>query len=69
VIATVAAFGLSHVYQGIAGIIGTTIMGALFTFIYLSSRQLWLAMTLHAIVDLNALVLGSWLNARQAAST
>ena len=61
----VAAFGAMHVYQGRAGVIATTLVGALMAAIYLMTGELWLAMVLHALIDLNSLVLrpalsGAW---------
>ena len=61
----VAAFGAMHVYQGRAGVIATTLIGALMAAVYLMTGELWLAMVLHALIDLNSLVLrpmltGAW---------
>ena len=61
----VAAFGAMHLYQGRAGVIATTLVGALMAAIYLMSGELWLAMLLHALIDLNSLALrpaltGAW---------
>jgi membrane protease YdiL (CAAX protease family) len=61
----VAAFGAMHLYQGRAGVVATTLVGALMAAVYLMTGELWLAMVLHALVDLNSLVLrpmltGAW---------
>jgi len=61
----VAAFGAMHVYQGRAGVVATTLVGALMAAVYLMTGELWLAMVLHALIDLNSLVLrpiltGAW---------
>jgi membrane protease YdiL (CAAX protease family) len=61
----VAAFGAMHLYQGPAGVIATTLVGALMAAVYLMTGSLWLAMGLHALIDLNSLVLrptlaGAW---------
>ena len=61
----VAAFGAMHLYQGRAGVIATTLVGALMVAVYLMTGELWLAMVLHALIDLNSLVLrpilaGAW---------
>ena len=61
----VAAFGAMHLYQGRAGVIATTLVGALMAAIYLMTGELWLAMLLHALIDLNSLALrpaltGAW---------
>jgi membrane protease YdiL (CAAX protease family) len=49
-------FGLVHAYQGIVGVLATMAVGALLTFVYLASQQIWLAILLHALIDLRALV-------------
>ena len=61
----VAAFGAMHLYQGRAGVIATTLVGALMAAVCLMTGELWLAMVLHALIDLNSLVLrpiltGAW---------
>ncbi|MCP8891779.1 CPBP family intramembrane glutamic endopeptidase [Sphingomonas faeni] len=61
----IALFGAMHLYQGRAGVIATTLVGALMAAIYLMSGELWLAMLLHALIDLNSLALrpaltGAW---------
>ncbi len=60
-----ALFGAMHRYQGWAGVIATTIVGGLMTAVYLMTGSLWLAMALHALIDLNSLALrpaltGAW---------
>jgi len=49
-------FGLVHIYQGIAGVLATTVLGALLTGIYLWSGSLWIAMGAHTSIDLLGLV-------------
>jgi membrane protease YdiL (CAAX protease family) len=51
------SFGLAHGYQGLSGIIGTALVGAVMAVIFLASGSLWLPMTLHAIIDLRILLL------------
>ncbi len=51
------AFGLTHAYQGYKGVLMTTLMGAMFTGIYLTSGSLLRPMLLHALLDIVALVL------------
>ncbi len=51
------AFGASHRHQGWAGVLATGIVGVFLAFLYLASGQLWLAMLVHVVIDLNALVL------------
>jgi membrane protease YdiL (CAAX protease family) len=61
----IAVFGAMHLYQGRAGVIATTLVGALMAAIYLMTGELWLAILLHALIDLNSLALrpvltGAW---------
>jgi len=51
------SFGLAHGYQGLSGIIGTALIGAVMAVIFLASGNLWLPMALHAIIDLRILLL------------
>jgi membrane protease YdiL (CAAX protease family) len=53
-------FGWLHRYQGIAGVIATTLGGAMFGWLYLVSGSLPLAMLVHALVDVSALVVRPW---------
>lgn len=55
VIAT-AIFGLMHLYQGYAGVIATTVVGAVMSGIYLATGDIWIVVILHAAIDLNGLV-------------
>jgi len=50
-------FGLLHWYQGLMGIMMTTVMGAVFTGAYLYSGNILVPMILHALIDLNGLLL------------
>ncbi|MDO9379280.1 MAG: CPBP family intramembrane metalloprotease [Nocardioidaceae bacterium] len=50
-------FGLMHAYQGAAGVVGTTVVGVLMVGVYLLTGQLWVAIVLHVVIDLRALVL------------
>jgi membrane protease YdiL (CAAX protease family) len=50
-------FGLAHCYQGIVGVVATTIVGLLLTAVYLASGSLWVAVLLHIVIDLIGLVL------------
>jgi membrane protease YdiL (CAAX protease family) len=55
-------FGAMHRYQGWRGVAATTLVGLVMTAVYLITGALWLAMLLHALVDLNGLVLRSVLH-------
>ena len=55
-------FGAMHRYQGWRGVAATTLVGLVMSAIYLITGALWLAMLLHALIDLNGLVLRSVLH-------
>jgi len=57
VIGSILFFGALHLYQGVPGIIGTSIIGAIFMFIFAVSGMIWIPIVLHAIFDLRSLVL------------
>lgn len=50
-------FGLLHMYQGVAGVLSSTILGLLFCAIYVLSGSIVLVIVLHALFDLRSLVL------------
>ena len=50
-------FGIGHAYQGIGGIIATTIIGLILTAIYVLTAQLWLVVVIHVLVDIRGLVI------------
>ncbi|MBR0553254.1 CPBP family intramembrane glutamic endopeptidase [Stakelama marina] len=50
-------FALAHGYQRWTGMLGAMVLGAIFTAIYWLTASLGMTMALHALVDLNALVL------------
>lgn len=56
-ILTVIWFGLMHWYQGVVGIVGTAILGALLLNLYLVSGNIFYAIAVHIIIDLQGLVL------------
>jgi membrane protease YdiL (CAAX protease family) len=58
--ASALMFGWLHRYQGAAGVIATTLGGAMFAWLYLVSGSLPLAMLVHALVDVSALVIRPW---------
>lgn len=49
-------FGAAHFYQGIVGVLATTLLGAAFTALYLWTGSLWVAVAAHAFIDLLSLV-------------
>lgn len=53
-------FALAHRYQRWPGMIATGIAGAVLAVLYLASGALWLAIVVHAAIDVNALILRPW---------
>jgi membrane protease YdiL (CAAX protease family) len=59
-------FGLLHLYQGPLGMLFATVLGVVFTLLYVLSGSILVPIVLHAIVDLRSLVLipialgGAW---------
>ncbi len=53
----VVIFGLGHAYQGLWGIIMTGLVGLMLGLVYLYSGNLWLAVGIHAGIDLWSLIL------------
>ena len=64
VIVGTLCFAAMHRYQGWAGVAANTIGGGLLMALYLGSGALWLPILVHALVDLNAVVLRPALSAR-----
>jgi uncharacterized protein len=50
-------FALMHAYQGLFGVLATGVLGAMLALVYVWSGQLWVAMAVHAALDLRTLVL------------
>ncbi|HEY0255474.1 MAG TPA: CPBP family intramembrane glutamic endopeptidase [Kofleriaceae bacterium] len=50
-------FGVAHFYQGVAGVIATAIMGAVFGALYVLGHSLLPVMILHAMIDLRLLAI------------
>ena len=50
-------FGLMHSYQGLAGIIITTVLGAAFMALYVLTGSILITIIAHALLDLRSLVL------------
>ncbi len=49
-------FGLAHLYQGIAGVLLTSLMGILLSVVYLATGSLIAAMVIHTLIDLRLLL-------------
>ncbi len=54
--AAALVFGLDHGYQGWRGMLTTTALALLLTFLYYASSGLWLPMLVHALIDLRVLL-------------
>lgn len=50
-------FGLLHIYQKFWGVLAATILGLVFSAVYLLTGSIWVVMVVHAVVDLRSLVL------------
>jgi membrane protease YdiL (CAAX protease family) len=50
-------FGLLHIYQKFWGVLGATILGLVFSALYLLTGSIWVVIIVHALVDLRSLVL------------
>jgi membrane protease YdiL (CAAX protease family) len=51
-----AAFAFAHRYQGVVGMLFSALAGALLTLLYLATGSLEFAMLVHALINLNGLV-------------
>ncbi|MGH2718433.1 MAG: CPBP family intramembrane glutamic endopeptidase [Actinomycetota bacterium] len=56
-ILAVLLFGMAHLYQGATGVLGTAIVGAIFTALYLASGSLLLPILVHIALDARSLLL------------
>lgn len=52
-----ALFAFAHRYQGWVGMLFSTLAGAMLTILYLASGAIWFAMLVHALLNLNGLVI------------
>ncbi|CAN5193110.1 hypothetical protein BH09ACT5_BH09ACT5_15920 [soil metagenome] len=57
VIFSVLLFGALHLYQGVAGVVGTTVVGAVLMALYVVTGWIAVPIVLHALLDLRSLVL------------
>ncbi len=56
-ILAVAIFAVAHVYQGLSGMLGTGLLGAVLAALYVTTGSLLLPIIVHALIDLRGLVL------------
>lgn len=57
ILGTLLLFGGLHIYQGVAGVVGTFVVGAIFMAIYIVSGTIVVPIVLHALFDLRSMVL------------
>jgi uncharacterized protein len=57
VIISSVIFGVAHLYQGVAGVISTAILGLIFSAVFLTTGTLVVPMILHALIDLRILLI------------
>lgn len=58
-------FGLAHAYQGVRGVVLTSVLGSAFVGMYLVTGSLWVPIAAHALYDIHAGELGFWAFARR----
>lgn len=49
---SMVVFGLGHLYQGLSGVIRTTLFGGIMTLLFWLAQSLWPVIVLHAAIDL-----------------
>jgi uncharacterized protein len=49
--ASIVLFGFGHLYQGVKGVIGTAIIGAVMLALYAFTGSLWVSILLHGVYD------------------
>ncbi|MEV8254668.1 type II CAAX endopeptidase family protein [Rhodoglobus sp. NPDC076762] len=57
IVLSLLLFGLMHSYQGLAGIVVTTVLGAIFMAVYVLTGSILVTIVAHALLDLRSLVL------------
>ncbi|MGC1382317.1 MAG: CPBP family intramembrane glutamic endopeptidase, partial [Candidatus Acidiferrales bacterium] len=50
-------FGIGHIYQGVRGAIGSTVLGFIFALLFVMTGNLALPMFLHALIDARILLM------------
>ena len=56
IVLSILLFGALHVYQGVWGVLGTTVIGAVMMALYLVTGSILVPMDVHACIDLRSLV-------------
>jgi membrane protease YdiL (CAAX protease family) len=44
-------FGISHLYQRVLGVVGTTLMGLAFGWLVIATGSIWIAVGIHVLID------------------
>lgn len=57
IVVAIALFGSLHLYQGVAGVVGSTVIGTVLMAVFLATGSIVTAIALHALIDLRSLVL------------
>src|SRR5690606_29000321 len=57
VVGSLAVFAALHLYQGVAGIIGSAVIGALLMAVFIGTGSILAAIVVHVFIDLRSLVL------------
>lgn len=57
IVGSIVAFGIGHSYQGLRGVIGTAILGAVFSVLFVMTGSLLVPVLLHAFVDVRILLM------------
>lgn len=65
VLAATLLFSLAHAYQGPTGLAVTFGLGLLLAGVYVCTRQLWLAVLLHVLINVRTLLVTPWMLERQ----
>lgn len=60
-VASVLLFGVAHAYQGLSGVVATSIVGAVFMLIFVSTGSILLIILIHILMDVRATVALSWM--------
>jgi uncharacterized protein len=56
IVVSVAVFGGLHAYQGVSGVIGTTVIGVLLLVLYIASGSILVPIIVHVLIDLRSFV-------------
>jgi uncharacterized protein len=57
IIASSLVFGMAHIYQGLRGAIGAALLGMVFAVLFVMTGNLWVPITLHALIDARLLLM------------